>query len=164
MPPAVHFPVESGYKWSIQVHLLPSITQLPEKNDICARFRKSNINTKVITDKNNSVDLVAKKLQACSISKISLRIYQKHQICYAALQQLQKKAIQSWFNWQPKTSLHQPFCTVWIMHYSFLWKWITQNYSKIGNQSDCSNHQDHWVILTNNNNFFFQQKLEHKYM
>lgn len=28
MQPAVHFPVESGYKWSIQVHLLPSITQL----------------------------------------------------------------------------------------------------------------------------------------
>ena len=72
MQPAVHFPVESGYKWSIQVHLLPSITQLPEKNDICARFRKSNTNTKVMTDNNNSVDLVAKKLQACSVSKISL--------------------------------------------------------------------------------------------
>ena len=40
MQPAAHFPVELGCKWSIQVHLLPSITQLPEKNDMSKNQEK----------------------------------------------------------------------------------------------------------------------------
>lgn len=125
---------------------------------ICPRVRKNNINREAIKDKHNAVDLVAKKLQAFSISKISIKLYQRHQISYAVVQHLQKKAIQSWFKGQPKMSLHQPFCTVSIMHYSFLWKWIMQNYSEIANQSDYLKHQDHWVSLTNNNYYCCQHE------